>query len=351
MKKVLSAMLVLTMLGMVACSSNTTTTTTTQITTQAAATNSDYSGNQTQITLSNSGIEVEGEGATVQDNKVTITEGGTYTVTGTLTNGNLVADAAGEDVNIILKDASITNSSGPAVLIEDAQNALITIEGDNTLQDGGAAEEDGALYGKVSYTIDGAGNLTVDGAVEEGIASEMHLTIEGGNITINAKDDGINANNDGISEITINGGSLYIVAGGDGIDSNGSLTINGGTVVTQGALTGGDEGMDADGTIAINGGTVLSTGAQMSSISGSQTTISYSANNQIAAGSTISIRLNGEEIFTTKLGSAAQVILYSDANIQENTDYELYVDGSMMGTMNSSNNAANSQGPGGVGRQ
>jgi len=67
----------------------------------------------------------------------------------------------------------------------------------------------------------------------------MHLTINEGTIFIQAADDGLNGSTDNVSMITINGGTLIINAEGDGIDSNGSLTINGGTVITASALTDG----------------------------------------------------------------------------------------------------------------
>ena len=68
-------------------------------------------------------------------------------------------------------------------------------------------------------------NITAD---NEGMNSEMHLTINGGTVNIESQDDGINTNEDNVSVTTVNGGSLSVVAGrgaeGDGIDSNGYLT-------------------------------------------------------------------------------------------------------------------------------
>ena len=55
-----------------------------------------------------------------------------------------------------------------------------------------------------------------------------------------------------------------IEAQGDGIDSNGSLTINGGKVITTSSLTDASGGLDADGTVLINGGEVIALGARNS---------------------------------------------------------------------------------------
>ena len=136
-------------------------------------------------------------------------------------------DAPNETVHLFLDGVTITNSNGPAILFKEASEAIVTLEADaeNVLRDGGNSDYDAALYSTSTMTIKGEGNLMVTGNNEEGIASEMHLNIEGGNIWVSAADDGLNANNDNVSEITISGGYLYVDGGGDGIDSNGSIHI------------------------------------------------------------------------------------------------------------------------------
>lgn len=103
-------------------------------------------------------------------------------------------------------------------------------------------------------------------AENEGLNSELHLTINGGDIAIRSQDDGINTNEDGVSVTTINGGNLHIIAGlgteGDGIDSNGYLVINGGTVVAS-ANPPPSAGLDSDMGSFINGGTVVALGSTM----------------------------------------------------------------------------------------
>lgn len=94
-------------------------------------------------------------------------------------------------------------------------------------------------------------------AENEGLDSELHLTINGGIINITAGNDGINTNEDNVSVTTVNGGTLNILCDGgtgqgDGIDSNGWLIINGGTVIAQACSTGGDAGIDSDKGIYIN---------------------------------------------------------------------------------------------------
>ena len=86
------------------------------------------------------------------------------------------------------------------------------------------------------------------------------MEIAGGNISVVASDDGINAASDDLSvreHIIISGGDIVVNAGGDGIDSNGSVEITGGTVTVYGPTSDGDGGLDSETGIYVNGGTLI----------------------------------------------------------------------------------------------
>ncbi|MDO4562897.1 MAG: carbohydrate-binding domain-containing protein, partial [Clostridia bacterium] len=91
----------------------------------------------------------------------------------------------------------------------------------------------------------------------EAIESKDSITIDGGSFTIYATDDGLNAAN----ALTINGGDMYIrVTRGDAIDSNGTLVINGGNIIGEGAQMP-EGGIDCDSrSVTINGGTLIAVG-------------------------------------------------------------------------------------------
>lgn len=222
---------------------------------------------------------------------VTIRQPGTYRVSGVLSAGQLAIDL-GENartdpdavVTLILDGVNITCTVAPAILFynvyerdtqwvscqengtEDEYNApsavdtssaganiILADDSANTIQGSHVAriyqedsketlhEYDGALYSRMSMNIggeaEGTGVLDIT-ADNEGLDSELHLTVNGGTVNIQAQSDGINVKEDGVSVITINGGTLQINAGlgteGDGIDSNGYLVINGGYVVALG---------------------------------------------------------------------------------------------------------------------
>ena len=259
---------------------------------------------------------------------VTITQPGEYVLRGKLSAGQVAVDLgkeAKDDVNavvtLILDGVDISCSVAPAVIFynvyecgsDDAETATkdvdTTLAGANVYindgtnnvvngsyvariykpdsvvlsADGKKVEDakklhkyDAAFYSKKTMNVDGgkAGVLRIN-AENEGLDSELHLTINGGTIFINSGNDGINTNEDGVSVTTVNGGELYItVTGetgeGDGIDSNGWLVINEGAVVVARACNNSmDSGIDSDMGIHIaSGAYVMATGHMLDRIEG-----------------------------------------------------------------------------------
>ncbi len=168
-------------------------------------------------------------------------------------------DTSAAGANVIISDGSVNNVEGAYVakIFKDK-------EGEKKLW-----KQDGAFYSYMSMNIDGeareSGILNIN-ADNEGLDTELHLTINGGNINIFSDNDGINTNEDNVSVTTINGGNVHIVAGlgeeGDGVDSNGWLVINGGTVISA-AKPISDSGLDSTMGSYINGGTVVALGSTM----------------------------------------------------------------------------------------
>lgn len=138
-------------------------------------------------------------------------------------------------------------------------NGTMTVSGGTlTLTSG----DDGA-HADATLTVNG-GTLVITAA--EGLEATV-VTINDGDITISASDDGINAarkSSDYTPLVEINGGSITIEMGAgdtDGVDSNGDIVVNGGTVTVS-----GNSSFDYDGTGVINGGTVIVNGQQVSTL-------------------------------------------------------------------------------------
>lgn len=317
---------------------------------------------------------------------VNITAPGAYRVCGQLRAGQIRVDlgaAAYDDsdavVELILSDADITCTVAPAIVFMNvyecdgawsadtasaevdttSAGANLILEGENTVTGSHVAriykdkegekklwKQDGAVYSYMSMNVYGPGklNLTAD---NEGLDTELHLTIHGGEIAICSDNDGINTNEDGVSVTTINGGSVHIIAGlgaeGDGIDSNGWLVINGGTVVSA-ANPGADAGLDSDMGSFVNGGFVIALGSAMdwAESDSHQVTMNLQfAQSQPGDAAIVVTRQDGTVIFAYDPG-ADEVLaqnkrtysgaVLSSANFHTGQTYLVYVDGQVSGT-------------------
>lgn len=261
--------------------------------------------------------------------------------------GNTDAESAGKDVN--------TSAAGANVIIaDDTQNTIngsyveriykpgsIVLNDDKTeVEDADKLHKyDGAFYSKMSMNINGGtkntGVLTIN-AQNEGLDTELHLTINGGNIHINSGNDGINTNEDGVSVTTMNGGVLTItVTGetgeGDGIDSNGWLVINGGTVIASACSDSADAGIDSDMGIHINGGTVAATGHMLDRIEdGGQNYAVFQFAQKQDGNAVISLKdADGTAVLEYAPGNDYSVLVCSSPDLTEGT-YTLWSDGKQL---------------------
>ena len=180
-------------------------------------------------------------------------------------------DTTNAGANVILADGSVNEFNGTNVYrmlkAKYKDDSEQTAYGAKLQKK--ARKTDGAFYSYVSMNVYGeekdTGVLKITGGFE-GLDTEHHLTINGGNINVFSQDDGINVNEDRVSVVTFNGGNTHILAGlgreGDGIDSNGYLVVNGGTLITM-ANPNSDSGMDSDCGTYVNGGSVVALGSTM----------------------------------------------------------------------------------------
>ncbi len=276
MKKTLRVVCALMMiLSLTACAqaqtteTTPTTTATAETTLSATVKNADqkttWDNTATGINLSDSGITVTGNGATVQGSVVTITQAGTFVVSGKLSDGQIVINATkDEKIHLILNGVDITNKTGAPLYGVSCDKLTLTLAGGtvNTLTDGGSAfqyanttdeEPNAALFCKDDLTINGEGSLTVNAGFNNGIGTKDDLLILSGNITVNAANHALR----GKDSVTILGGTLNLTAGNDGIQTNNQADASLGWVLIEGGtinITSAHDGIQADTTLQITGG-------------------------------------------------------------------------------------------------
>ena len=208
------------------------------------------------------------DGVTQSGSVYTITKAGEYTVTGLLSEGQLIVDAGDEDeITIVLNGTSITCSSGSPIYVKNASEVKIKSEENSfneVIDKRAEATEDSsddagnaAIYATCDLKLVGKGALVVTGNYNNGIQNKDDLSIknvivkvtavnnaikgndavdiESGNIiAISAKGDGIKTSNSSISNksnqkgiVTITGGNIDIYAAYDGIDTAYGVDISG----------------------------------------------------------------------------------------------------------------------------
>ena len=228
------------------------------------STNQDHSAADTTIEFGSS-ITVNGTGVTVDENIVTITQGGTYSLSDTLDDGQVIVNAGDLDqVEILLNGVHLTSSTSAPIYVMNADKTTLTlVEGTESVitdaesyvyEDATVDEPNAAIFSKDDLKINGTGSLIVNANYNNGIASKDDLDIKNGDITINAVNNGLK----GKDSIEIDNGTFVINSGGDAIKSDnttdttkGWITINNGTF----NLTATGDGIQAETDLLINGGT------------------------------------------------------------------------------------------------
>ncbi len=152
---------------------------------------------------------------------ITITESGTYNLTGTIADGLIKIDTTGV-VKLVLDNVTIENSKGPAIFVANAEDVVINlVDGStNTLSDGTnyegyASDEVGVIFSHDDLTFEGNGTLIIQANLEDGIVSKDDLKFVNGNYEITSLDDGIR----GSDSVYIVDGEFTIKGSGDGIKS------------------------------------------------------------------------------------------------------------------------------------
>ena len=193
---------------------------------------------------------------------VSITEEGTYVLSGTATDVTVTVDAdSSAKVQLVLDGASITNANAPAIYVKSADKVFVTttkgssnvFKVTGTFAADGETNTDAVIFSKDDLVLNGLGTLEIS-STDNGVTSKDDLKVTGGSyvitcvadalevndnlyasdgtFTINAQKDGVHAENDEddtLGNICITGGTWVIEAGDDAIQGNASVQIDGGS--------------------------------------------------------------------------------------------------------------------------
>lgn len=254
-------------------SKSTDTTVTSSITAQDTnVTHADDADNyKTEITGEFSITSTDGSTITQNDSVYTITQAGEYTVTGLLSEGQIVVNADDNaEITIVLNSTSITCSNGSPIYIKNADNVKIKSEENtyNCIVDARAEADDNsdnsssengnaAIYAACDLKLVGKGGLSVTGNHNNGIQSKDDISIKNVTIKVNAVNNAIKGND----EVAIESGEIIAISRkGNGIKtSNSSLSTKGkqkGNVIISGGnidIYAACDGIDAAYGVDVSG--------------------------------------------------------------------------------------------------
>ena len=244
-------------------------------------------------------VKTTGGGAWDSDDKKTkasscLSADGNMTISGGTLNLTSTG-AGGKGINV---DGAFT-ATGGTTTIKTSGNAIVasssgtisTISNSSQLDrydsDYKSSPKGIKVDGAITISDNAMISVTTTGAGSEGIESKTNINITGGQVTVNASDDAINAsyNDDtkgtsGAGDLTISGGYVYARStGNDGIDANGNCYIKGGLVYAIGT-TSPEVAIDANSEeqkkLYVTGGTIVAIGGLESGASLTQSC--YSTN-------------------------------------------------------------------------
>lgn len=226
---------------------------------------------KTEITGEFSITSTDGSTITQNDSVYTITQAGEYTVTGLLSEGQIVVNADDNaEITIVLNGTSITCSNGSPIYIKNADNVKIKSEENtyNCIVDARAESDDNpdnsssengnaAIYAACDLKLVGKGALSVTGNYNNGIQSKDDISIKNVTIKVNAVNNAIKGND----EVAIESGEIIAISRkGDGIKtSNSSLSTKGkqkGNVIISGGnidIYAACDGIDAAYGVDVSG--------------------------------------------------------------------------------------------------
>ena len=211
------------------------------------------------VSLDGDSISFDCGGVTASGSTLSISAPGIYSLSGTLNDGQIrVSVASDEKVEIELNGVTITSLTGPAIYVENADKVTLDIADGtyNTITSGDEqtyasfddSRSEAAVYSKDDLKIKGHGTITINGNINNGLASKNDIDIKNASVFVNAVNNGIKGN----YSVEITDASVTVNAGNDGIKTDTTKEGKGYVTVTGSTLTiNAKDAVKADSTVLI----------------------------------------------------------------------------------------------------
>lgn len=199
----------------------------------------------------------------ISGSTVTITDEGTYILSGSLKDGMIIVNAEKTDkLQLVLNNVSIDSAASAAIYILQADKVFITLAANSasTLSNGGAFTAidenniDAVIFSRDDLTLNGSGTLTITSPAGHGIVSKDELTLTSGTYQINSASHGL----EGKDNVCITNAALDITSGKDGIHAENADDTTLGFVYIQSGdfkISAEGDGIAASAQLQIDDGT------------------------------------------------------------------------------------------------
>ena len=201
-----------------------------------------------EITLKGDSADTRAKGVAVSGRVVTISKPGEYVLRGSLNDGRIIVNTAGQagDVILTLDGVELSCLSDSAIYVAQADEVdLVLAAGSRnvvvsgTEADAAAHNEQSngaAIFAEDDLDIKGEGSLEIVGYINNGVTCKDDLCVKGGQITVSATNNGLR----GSESVQISGGTVSVTAGNDGVkatsaakEGKGFVEISGGSLTVR----------------------------------------------------------------------------------------------------------------------
>lgn len=244
-------------------------------------------------------------------------------------NGDGAFTAVGGVLSVSTSGNAVVASSSGSISVVTSSQQLDRYDSDYKSSPKGIKVDGSIVIGDSAVV-----SVATAGAGGEGVESKHSIEITGGQITVNATDDAINASYEtstgGTGDISISGGMVYARStGNDGMDSNGNCYIKGGVVYAIGSSqpeVAIDANSEEQKKLYVTGGTIIAIGGLESGSSLTQSCYqasSWSKNSwysMTVGGETLAFRTPASGGATLVVSGASQPTLKSGVTVSDGTD-------------------------------